>query len=57
MHVTVVSFEERLSFLSVNGPDWKSMVHSDGGAFLMVFPIPVIENTIYKAHATVSESL
>ena len=33
------------------------MIHYDGGALLMVFPIPVIENTTHKADATVSGSL
>ena len=33
------------------------MVHFDGGVLLMVFPIPVIENTTHKANATVSENL
>lgn len=36
--------------------DYNSMVHSDGGALWMVFPIPVIENTTHKAHAKVLES-
>jgi hypothetical protein len=53
----MVSFVERFSFLSVNCPVWNSKVRFDGGALLMVFPIPVIENTTHKAHATVSESL
>jgi len=52
----MVTFEERLSFLSANCPVWNSVAHFDGGALLMVFPIPVIENTTHKDHATVSES-
>lgn len=44
------------AFFLLMCPVFNSMVHPDGHALWMVFPIPVIENTTHKAQSKVLEN-